>query len=179
MKFSFVGAAAAVALALSLYQAAQAGETTVTINAISETGIGKPLGTVTFNDTAAGLTIRTNIKGLKPGAHGFHIHMNANCGPGQQDGKPLAGLAAGGHFDPTDSKAHRGPHGDGHAGDLPALQVDANGAAAVVMAAPRLKVADLKGRALVIHAGGDNYADQPAALGGGGARVACGVFNVK
>jgi len=28
----------------------------------------------------------------------------------------------------------------------------------------------------MIHAGGDNYADQPAPLGGGGARVACGVI---
>jgi superoxide dismutase, Cu-Zn family len=27
----------------------------------------------------------------------------------------------------------------------------------------------------MIHAGGDNYADAPKPLGGGGARVACGV----
>ena len=42
--------------------------------------------------------------------------------------------------------------------------------------APRLKVSDLAGHALVIHAGGDNYSDQPAPLGGGGARIACGVI---
>ena len=29
--------------------------------------------------------------------------------------------------------------------------------------------------ALMLHAGGDNYSDQPAPLGGGGARMACGV----
>jgi Cu-Zn family superoxide dismutase len=34
---------------------------------------------------------------------------------------------------------------------------------------------DVKGRSIVIHAGGDNYSDQPAPLGGGGARIACGV----
>jgi superoxide dismutase, Cu-Zn family len=28
----------------------------------------------------------------------------------------------------------------------------------------------------VIHAGGDNYADQPAPLGGGGLRIACGAI---
>jgi superoxide dismutase, Cu-Zn family len=28
----------------------------------------------------------------------------------------------------------------------------------------------------MIHAGGDNYADQPQPLGGGGARIACGVI---
>ena len=27
-----------------------------------------------------------------------------------------------------------------------------------------------------VHAGGDNYSDQPAPLGGGGARIACGVI---
>jgi Cu/Zn superoxide dismutase len=41
--------------------------------------------------------------------------------------------------------------------------------------APHLTVADVKGRSIVIHAGGDNYSDQPAPLGGGGARIARGV----
>jgi Cu-Zn family superoxide dismutase len=27
----------------------------------------------------------------------------------------------------------------------------------------------------MIHAGGDNYSDEPEPLGGGGARIACGV----
>jgi Cu-Zn family superoxide dismutase len=43
------------------------------------------------------------------------------------------------------------------------------------MWAPRLSTDDLKGRAIVIHSGGDNYSDTPRPLGGGGARVACGV----
>jgi Cu-Zn family superoxide dismutase len=29
----------------------------------------------------------------------------------------------------------------------------------------------------MIHQGGDNYSDDPKKLGGGGARVACGVIN--
>jgi Cu-Zn family superoxide dismutase len=43
--------------------------------------------------------------------------------------------------------------------------------------APRLTVADIKGRAIMIHAHGDNYSDDPKPLGGGGARIACGVIN--
>jgi hypothetical protein len=39
----------------------------------------------------------------------------------------------------------------------------------------QLKVADLNGRSVVVHAGADTYSDQPKPLGGGGARVACGV----
>jgi Cu/Zn superoxide dismutase len=35
-------------------------------------------------------------------------------------------------------------------------------------------VSDVRGRALVIHEGGDNYSDQPE-NGGGKGRVACGV----
>jgi Cu-Zn family superoxide dismutase len=42
--------------------------------------------------------------------------------------------------------------------------------------APRMKMADLKGKALMVHVGGDNHADHPAPLGGGGARMACGVI---
>ncbi len=65
--------------------------------------------------------------------------------------------------------------GKGHLGDLPVLTVGADGTASTAVTAPRLKMSDVKGRSLMIHAGGDNYSDQPAPLGGGGARVACGV----
>ena len=38
------------------------------------------------------------------------------------------------------------------------------------------KLSDLSGRSLMIHAAGDNYSDDPKPLGGGGARIACGVI---
>jgi Cu-Zn family superoxide dismutase len=94
----------------------------------------------------------------------------------EKKGSMTAGEAAGGHFDPTGTGRHEGPYGDGHLGDLPALYVDAEGNARHPVLAPRLKVADLKGRVLMVHEGGDNYSDQPKPLGGGGARVACGVI---
>jgi Cu-Zn family superoxide dismutase len=42
--------------------------------------------------------------------------------------------------------------------------------------APRLKLSDVKGKALMVHAGGDNHSDHPAPLGGGGARIVCGII---
>ena len=43
--------------------------------------------------------------------------------------------------------------------------------------APRIKhISEITGHALMIHAGGDNYADLPEKLGGGGARMVCGVI---
>jgi Cu-Zn family superoxide dismutase len=65
----------------------------------------------------------------------------------------------------------------GHLGDLPRIEVNARGEARATLQAPRIaSVADLKGHALMIHAGGDNYTDTPP-LGGGGARLACGVVH--
>ena len=57
----------------------------------------------------------------------------------------------------------------------PPLFVDANGNVTQPVLAPHLKISDLKGRSLMVHVGGDNHADHPAPLGGGGARIVCGV----
>ncbi|WP_131781015.1 superoxide dismutase family protein [Legionella gresilensis] len=127
-----------------------------------------PLGKITFTDTQYGLLIKPDLTTLPAGAHGFHLHQHANCGD--------AGMDAGGHFDPKDTKKHLGPYGDGHLGDLPVLFIMEDGKANTPLLAPRLKTSDLTGLAVMIHAGGDNYSDNPA-LGGGGARLGCGVFN--
>jgi superoxide dismutase, Cu-Zn family len=148
----------------------------VDINFIDTTGVGKPAGTITVKQTADGLELDTKLKGLAPGEHGFHLHENGSCAPADKDGKPAAGQAAGGHFDPDATKAHKGPGGGGHKGDLPKLEVDAKGEANAKLKVAGLKLDDVKGKALMIHEGGDNYADAPKPLGGGGARVACGVI---
>jgi len=149
---------------------------TVTMNAIDANGIGKQVGTLRLSDTKGGLRIAPQLAGLPTGDHGFHIHANPDCGPGMgPNDQPAAGLAAGGHLDPANTGKHLGPQGEGHKGDLPVVSVDASGKATKAVVAPHLTVADVKGHAVMIHAGGDNYSDQPAPLGGGGARIACGV----
>jgi Cu-Zn family superoxide dismutase len=150
-------------------------ELVIHVNLINEHGIGKDIGTITASDSRYGLLIVPKLSELSPGIHGFHVHQKPNCGPAMKDGKEVAGLAAGGHFDPAGTGRHEGPYGKGHLGDLPALYVGNDGKAALPLLAPRLKVADLKGHSIMIHAGGDNYSDQPEKLGGGGARVACGI----
>jgi Cu-Zn family superoxide dismutase len=94
-----------------------------------------------------------------------------------KDGKPVPSLGAGGHYDPAKTGKHLGPYGEGHLGDLPPLVVDAQGKSTLPVLAPRLKIVDVKGRSLMVHAGGDNFSDQPEPLGGGGARIGCGVVN--
>lgn len=147
----------------------------VTVNIVDEKGVGAPIGRITASDSKHGLVLTPSLRGLTPGLHGFHVHQNPSCDAKEKDGKMVPALAAGGHFDPAGSNKHGEPWGDGHLGDLPPLYVDSAGNASQPVLAPRLKVADLAGRAIMIHAGGDNHADHPAPLGGGGARVACGV----
>jgi Cu-Zn family superoxide dismutase len=166
----------AVLLVFATLSTAEAATTTVSVNKIDENGVGAAIGSLTLEDTGAGLSITPSLAALPPGPHGFHVHANASCGPGEQDGRKLAGLGAGGHFDPAKSGKHLGPmSSDGHKGDMPILAVAADGTAKTAVVVPHLTVADALGHAIVIHAGGDNYADAPAPLGGGGARIACGV----
>ena len=139
----------------------------------------KDVGTVTITESAYGLVFTPNLTNLAEGAHGFHIHQNPSCEPKEKDGKLVLGLGAGGHWDPKETKKHGLPwEDDSHLGDLPVLYVAHDGTATYPVLAPRLKKLDeVKGRALMIHAGGDNHSDHPAPLGGGGARMACGVIN--
>jgi Cu-Zn family superoxide dismutase len=148
----------------------------ILMNLVDEKGGSKPIGGVVVSESPYGLVFTPMLSGLPPGLHGFHVHENPSCAPKEKDGKMVAALGAGGHYDPMKTQHHGFPWGDGHVGDLPALYVDPQGNAANPMLAPRLKMADLKGRSLMIHMGGDNHSDHPAPLGGGGARVACGVI---
>lgn len=154
---------------------AQAG-LTVQMNMVDENGVGASVGQVSISETPYGVVFASALAELPPGLHGFHVHENPSCEPGEQDGKSVAALAAGGHYDPFGTKRHGLPWGEGHLGDLPALYVDTMGNATNPVLAPRLKLGDVKGRALMVHAGGDNHADHPAPLGGGGARIVCGVI---
>jgi Cu-Zn family superoxide dismutase len=167
----------AAAIALALASATVLADTTVTLNAVDASGTGAGVGTVTISESPYGLVLTPALSGLTPGLHGFHLHQNPSCAAGQSEGKTVPAFGAGPHYDPAKSARHGTPWGDGHLGDLPPLFVDAEGRATQPVLAPRLKLADLKGRALMVHAGGDNHADHPMPLGGGGARVACGVID--
>lgn len=141
------------------------------------TGSGAAVGVISVTEGPDGALFTLDLHGLPPGPHGFHVHGNPSCAPGEKDGRPVPAGAAGGHLDPAGTGMHMGPMGAGHLGDLPLITVKEDGTAMGVLTAPRIKSLDaLKGHALMIHAGGDNYADQPAPLGGGGARLACGVL---
>lgn len=150
----------------------------VPVNSYTTDGAAKAIGMVSISETPYGLLFTPKLTALPAGIHGFHLHENPSCDAVTKDGKLMLAQAAGGHMDPEKTGKHLGPYdANGHLGDLPALYVTQDGIADYAVLAPKLKTLDqVKNRSIMIHAGGDNNSDQPAPLGGGGARIACGVI---
>src|SRR3954454_20181513 len=126
---------------------------------------GGSAGTARLSDAKRGVDIKLDAKGLTPGKHGIHLHETGKCeGP---DFK-----SAGGHLNP-ENKEHglKNPKG-AHEGDMHVISVSDDGKAKEKVNAPFAKLADLHGKALVIHAKED---DQMTAASSG-ERVVCGVI---
>ena len=136
--------AALVALSLLFPSDAWASSVDVVLHRIDAEGIGETIGTVTASDTDQGLVITPNLQGLSAGEYGFHLHSNGSCDPGRNaDGVSIAGLKAGGHWDPDETGTHEGPFGQGHRGDLSRLVVEADASTITAVVAPRLVADDL------------------------------------
>ncbi|QDK32077.1 superoxide dismutase family protein [Sphingomonas sp. IC081] len=137
---------------------------------------GTPLGTVSVQQTPAGVLVTTDLKGLPEGDHGFHFHEKGLC--------DAAGkfASAGGHFTAGDPVHGLMSMGGPHGGDMPNQHVGPDGVLKVqvlntgVTIAPGSKsIVDADGTALVIHANADDYTSQPA--GNAGGRIACAVLS--
>ncbi len=126
-------------------------------------GLGPLLGTVRINESPYGLEFQPHLKHLVPGYHGFHIQQNPFCANNA--------LAAGAIFDPPTGSANE------QLGGLPSLYVNADGTATTVVLAPRYQhLFEIKGRSLVIHEGGDDFASIDRKLGGGINQKVCGII---
>ncbi|WP_286006101.1 superoxide dismutase family protein [Campylobacter avium] len=143
---------------------------------LGEKGKNKAAGEVVAVETPYGVAFFPDLKldAENAGVHGFHIHEKADCGY-TKDG---LGLKAGGHYDPDKTAKHSFAWDNaGHKGDLPALYVNKDGTVTYPVLAPKIKkISELKKKSLMVHVGGDNHHDHPAVLGGGGARMVCGVI---
>lgn len=111
--------------------------------------------------------ITGKVTNLSPGEHGFHIHEFGDL-------RSVDGTSAGGHYDP-DGHKHGGPDDqERHAGDFGNITANAEGVAMVDKQSKNLKLHFAVGRAIVVHAGADDFKSQPS--GAAGDRVAVGVI---
>lgn len=131
-------------------------------------------GQVEFFQQGNEVIVQGRFTGLKPGAHGFHIHDKGDCSAPD-------GTSAGGHFNPTKQTHGHPDHAAHHLGDMPVLEANAQGEASF-----RSKLSGVTldsgevgiiGRSLIIHADADDFTSQPA--GNSGARIACGVIKAR
>jgi Cu-Zn family superoxide dismutase len=120
-----------------------------------------------------GVEVRVQAAGLAPGHYGVHVHAVGRC-----EGPAFA--SAGPHWNPT-ARQHGSLNPAGHhLGDLPNLDVDAQGAGRLEFGIAGAStsgaggVFDADGAALVIHVAADDYRTDPS--GNSGARIACGVL---
>ena len=122
---------------------------------------------------SGGVLIRIEVTDLPEDSWvAFHVHETGTCD------HATGHESAGGHFNPG-SKEHGYDAANGpHAGDMPNQYVPADGTlrAEVLNAAVTLAdgEAGIRGRALMIHAGADDYRSQPS--GDAGDRLACAVI---
>ena len=123
--------------------------------------------------------ITAEVRGLKPGKHGFHVHEFGNLTKGC--------TSAGAHFNPT-GKTHGGPLDDErHVGDLGNITAGDDGIG-------RLEIEDrlihiigpvnnVIGRAMVVHEKEDDLGkggnEESHKTGNAGGRVACGVIGIS
>ncbi|WP_318617798.1 superoxide dismutase family protein [Sporosarcina sp. YIM B06819] len=151
------------------------GENTKSVVAPIMNTEGNEIGEVSFVESGDGVTIRIEAEGLPPGSKGIHVHETGVCTPPDF-------ASAGGHFNPT-HKEHGFENPKGfHLGDLPNIEVDANGkvSAEVTTAEFTMKpgatnsILDSDGSALVIHEKADDYKTDPS--GNSGVRIACAVI---
>lgn len=149
------------------------------------TPAGQPAGNATLRELpgGAGVEIAIEVRDMTPGPHGFHIHTNGACAPGPDaaSGQTIAFGAAGGHFDPHNTRNHGRPGQSAHevhAGEAPNILVGADRRGTLRFTNPHVTLqpgkSSVLGRTLIVHEREDDYASDPA--GNSGGRIACGII---
>jgi superoxide dismutase, Cu-Zn family len=185
-----------------LTSGANAGDATA--KAVLHNAAGNTIGSVKFIQQGDLVLVKADgldfPASLTAGFKGFHVHATGVCNPTAVDpatGATVPFFSAGGHYNPT-SVTH-GSHG----GDMPVLQVNADGSAWSRFKTDHFDVDDIIGRAVIVHAAADNYGNVPvgsgatqyvpnstgttnttatgltANTGNAGARYACGVIEAS
>ncbi len=119
---------------------------------------------VTFSEVEEGVRVHGRFEGFPEGMHAYHVHVSGDCRADDYS-------SAGPHyvFDPP------APENAPIVGNLGEFSADPSGVVmtdTVIAAIDELE--DLIGRAVVVHAQGNNL--NPPPTGNAGSRIACGVI---
>ena len=160
-----------------IFAAEESGTPPMTASVELTNSSGEKIGKATLTEMKDGVLISIQASKLSPGQHGIHFHETGICT--LPDFK-----TAGEHFKPG-QKEHglKNPKGR-HEGDLPNLDVKADGTVATEMVSKTVTLKKGKnsllkrgGTSLVIHEKSDDQRTNPS--GSSGDRIACGVIESK
>lgn len=170
-KIKALAATAGLLAALGAPALAQQSKNTAEANFVDRSGTETGRAHLTAAD--GGVLFEVEVSGLTPRKWvALHIHETGTCDhAGGHE-------SAGGHFNP-DKKEHGFVAANGpHAGDLPNQYVADDGVLRAQIYSTMVRLDDqergIRGRALIVHAGSDDYRTNPA--GGAGERLACAVI---
>ena len=170
-KWVVLGLFAMLAACSSMNAALHREKTAIAMLAPTEGNIAS--GVVNFSQDGDIMQIDVRVDNLKPNSmHGVHIHILGDC-------RAPDASSAGGHFNPY-SSTHGGPFSQPrHGGDLGNIKADANGSATASLEVTGISLGKkddtIIGRAVIVHAQGDDLTSQPS--GNAGPRIACGLIS--
>lgn len=150
--------------------AAESGATaTATLEAKNDSGLS---GVAVFTDEGDHVSLSIEIDSGPAGYHAVHIHEIGDCSAPD-------GTSAGGHWNPTaedHGKWGMPPH---HLGDIGNFELDPDGMGRLALVSTVWSLGtgqdnDVVGKAVIVHAGTDDFSSQPS--GAAGARIGCGVI---
>jgi Cu-Zn family superoxide dismutase len=136
----------------------------------------KVSGSVSFSERDGVVTMKAMVRGASPGDHAIHIHVEGDCSA--EDGS-----SAGGHWNPTEEDHGRWNGDSFHRGDIGNIEVGKDGKGRISRTTELWCIGcedpkkDILGKAIIIHAGIDDFSTQPS--GAAGARIGCGVIEGK
>ncbi len=111
------------------------------------------------------------VENAPPGIHAVHLHEKGDCSA------PDA-MSAGPHWNPTNAAHGQWGHNPFHRVDIGNIEVGKDGKGRTTLETDLWSIGgkpetDVLGRAIVVHAGPDDFVTQPT--GNAGGRIGCGV----
>lgn len=134
-------------------------------------------GSLKFSQEGDGkvkMDLELNIPVMANHSVAVHIHEHGDCGD--------AGKDAHGHWNPTNKQHGKWGVGEFHLGDIGNIALDSTGKGTYTLETDLWTIGgdpntDIAGKAIIVHAGEDDYTSQPA--GNAGPRIGCGVIEKK
>ena len=129
-------------------------------------------GNAVFTMEKGMVTMVAVFEGLTPGTHAIHLHEKADCSSSD-------GTSTGGHWNPTAQPHCKWGDSEGyHKGDIGNFKADEKGNGSITFSTDQWCIGcgditkDILGKAIIVHAGTDDFTTQPTGAAGG--RVSCG-----